>query len=138
MADGTSPQALRSCRPAPCGMTLRDKPTPATRRSAGVGKVRITMQRALEFGRQIAVDFEADADFDEGWCSPNHGFPPLRLRLTWTVGQPVQPVSNEMLRRHLTTTVRSPKGSLRPSAKSRWAKLRDISRYEMQDHDGRD
>lgn len=74
------------------------------------------LQRPLEFSGQIAVDLKADADFDKDWGSPGHGFPPLRLRLRWTVGQPIQPVSNEMLRRGLTTTARSPKGSLRPFA----------------------
>ena len=31
-------------------------------------------ERAMrsEFGRQIAVDLEADADFDEGRCGPGH------------------------------------------------------------------
>ena len=72
------------------------------------------LQRLLEFSRQITVDLKADADFDKDWGSPGHSFPPLRLRLRPTVGQPIQPVSNEMLRRGLTTTARSPKGSLRP------------------------
>jgi len=74
------------------------------------------LQRPLEFSGQIAVDLKADADFDKDGGGPGHGFPPLRLRLRWTVGQPIQPVSNEMLRRGLTTTARSPKGSLRPFA----------------------
>jgi hypothetical protein len=30
-----------------------------------------------EFGRQISVDLEADADFDECWGSPSHAYPPL-------------------------------------------------------------
>jgi hypothetical protein len=61
------------------------------------------VQWRLEFSRQIAVDLKADADFDEDGCSPSHRVPPLRLRLRWTVGQPIQPVSNEMLRGAFTT-----------------------------------
>jgi hypothetical protein len=31
--------------------------------------------RELEFGRQIAIDFEANADFNECRCCPSHGYP---------------------------------------------------------------
>jgi hypothetical protein len=73
-------------------------------------------QRPLEFGGQITVDLETDADFDKDRGSPGHRFPPLRLRLRWTVGQLIQLVSNEMLRRSRAATARPPKGSLRPFA----------------------
>ncbi len=41
--------------------------------------------RRSEFGRQIAVDLEADADFDEGRGCPGHGCVPLCRRETIVV-----------------------------------------------------
>jgi hypothetical protein len=39
-----------------------------------------TRNQRSELGRQIAVDLEADADFDECRGCPGHGFSPLRAR----------------------------------------------------------
>jgi hypothetical protein len=36
----------------------------------------------LEFGRQIAIDFKANADFNKPRCCPSHGCPPGFLRLS--------------------------------------------------------
>jgi len=45
--------------------------------------------RGLELGRQIAVDLEADADLNEGWCRPSHCVPPSPgSRLLSTDGDP--------------------------------------------------
>jgi hypothetical protein len=33
---------------------------------------RAALKIRSELGRQIAVDFEADADLDESWCRPRH------------------------------------------------------------------
>jgi hypothetical protein len=84
------------------------KISPADEKSSTAAGIWQSSVGLLEFSRQVAVDLEADADFDKGWGSPGHGYPPYAA---------VMKMSNETPRRDLTTNCRIAAMSVRVFAR---------------------